>query len=144
MVAVAMASTACSNNQASVGSIDGPVLASPGPESDLLDGMAAEVTGTLVLDQTTGCLIMELEGVRYPLVWPAGTTWQEDPPAVVLEDGEKAEPGMTVYGAGGYLYRDHVEQLAGPEVADAADICAGPTGEIAFFNIGSEVDVILG
>ncbi|MGB8361217.1 MAG: hypothetical protein WCE80_07455, partial [Acidimicrobiia bacterium] len=105
-------------------------------------GMAAEVTGVLVLDESTDCLLMELEGVRYPVVWPAGTRWQEDPPAVVLKGGEKAEIGMTVYGGGGYLYQDHVEELAGPTVAAAAGRCVGPTGEIALFNIESEVDVI--
>ncbi|MCP4241101.1 MAG: hypothetical protein GY772_11120 [bacterium] len=79
---------------------------------------------------------------QYPLVWPAGTRWQEDPPTVVLEDSETVEPGMTVYGGGGYLYRDHVEQLSGSAVAEAAARCAGPTGEIAFFHIESDVDVV--
>jgi hypothetical protein len=61
----------------------------------------------------------------------------------VLE-GQTFEPGATVSGEGGYLYRDHVEQLAGSQVAHAAERCAGPTGEIAFFNVGSEVDVTSG
>jgi hypothetical protein len=106
--------------------------------------MAAEVTGELIVDESINCILMELEDVRYPLVWPAGTRWQEDPPAVVLADGQIVEAGMTVYGGGGYLSRDHVEELAGSEVAAAAERCAGPTGEIAFFNIGSEVDVVTG
>lgn len=104
--------------------------------------IAAEVTGVLLFDESTDCLLMELEGVQYPLVWPTGTRWQEDPPAVVLEHSEKVEPGMTVYGGGGYLHRDHVEELSGSAVAEAPGRCAGPTGEIAFFNIESEVDVI--
>jgi hypothetical protein len=136
MVAVALAG--CS----STGSIDGPVLTSPAQLFGPSGGMAAEVTGVLLFDESTICLLMELESVQYPLVWPAGTRWQEDPPAVVLEDGEKVEPGMTVYGGGGYLYRDHVEELSGSAVAEAAERCAGPTGEIAFFNIESEVDVV--
>lgn len=41
-----------------------------------------------------------------------------------------------------YLYRDHVEELSGSAVAETAERCAGPTGEIAFFNIESEVDVV--
>ena len=56
--------------------------------------MAAEVTGVLLFDESTNCLLMELEGVQYPLVWPAGTRWQENPPTVVLKDGEKVEPGF--------------------------------------------------
>lgn len=98
----------------------------------------------LIHDETSDCLLMELEGVRYPLVWPAGTSWQEDPPAVVLDNGELVEPGMTVYGGGGYLQAEQIEEMTGPAVAAAADRCAGPTGEIAFFNIDSEVEVVDG
>ncbi|HUG07354.1 MAG TPA: hypothetical protein VMP13_00425 [Acidimicrobiia bacterium] len=138
LVTVAMVIAGCS----SAGAIDGPVLTSPAQLFGPSGGMAAEVTGVLLLDESTNCLLMELEGVQYPLVWPAGTGWQDDPPAVVLKDGQKVEPGMTVHGGGGYLYRDHVDELSGSFVAEAAERCAGPTGEIAFFNIGSEVDVI--
>lgn len=137
LVTVAVGLAGCS----SAGDIDGPVLTSPAQLFGPSGGMAAEVTGVLILDESTNCLLMEMEGVQYPLVWPAGARWQEDPPAVVLEGGETVEPGMTVYGGGGYLQRDHVEQLAGSAVAEAAERCAGPTGEIAFFNIESEVDV---
>ncbi len=118
----------------STGTVDGAVLASPAQLSGPFGGMAAEVTGVLVFDDSTNCLRVELEGVQYPLVWPAGTRWQEDPPVVLLKDGAKVEPGMTVYGSGGYLYRDHVEELSGSAVAEAAERCAGSTGEIAFFN----------
>ena len=126
----------------STGAIDGPVLTSPAQLFGPSGGMAAEVTGVLIFDESTNCLLMELEGVKYPLVWPAGTRWQEDPPAVVLEHGEMVHLGMTVYGGGGYLYRDHVEGLSGSAVAEAAERCVGPTGEIAFFNIESGVGVI--
>ena len=71
MVAVALAG--CS----STGSIDGPVLTSPAQLFGPSGGMAAEVTGVLLFDESTNCLLMELEGVQYPLVWPAGTEWQE-------------------------------------------------------------------
>ncbi len=56
-------------------------------------------------------------------------------------DGQFVEPGMKVYGGGGYLRRDGIEWVAGAEVADAAATCAGPTGEIAIFNIGSTVTI---
>lgn len=130
-----MVVSACS----STGSIDGPVLTSPARVA--AGGMEAEVKGVLLYDESTDCLLMELEGVRYPLVWPAGTRWQEDPPAVLLAGGETVLPGMEIYGGGGYLTRDHVAESAGPAVADASARCVGPTGEIAFFNIGSEVEV---
>jgi hypothetical protein len=104
--------------------------------------MAAEVTGVLVYDEPSNCLLMELEDVLYPLVWPAGTKWQDDPPVVVLDSGEMVEPGMTIYGGGGYLQAEHIEEMTGPAVAAAADRCTGPTGEIAFFNIDSQVEVL--
>lgn len=126
----------------STGTVDGPVLTSSAQLFGPSAGMAAEVTGVIIMDESIGCLLMELESVRYPVVWPAGTRWQGDPPAVVLKGGEKVEPGMTVYGGGGYLYQDHIEELAGAAVAQAAGRCVGPTGEIAFFNIESEVEVI--
>jgi hypothetical protein len=140
LMTVAVVIAGCS----STGGIDGPVLVSPSELLGPSGGMGAEVTGVLIYDESTNCLLMELEDVQYPLVWPAGTRWQEDPPAVVLDDGEKVGPGMTVYGGGGYLQREHVEELSGPAVAAAAERCVGPTGEIAFFNIESEVEVIAG
>jgi hypothetical protein len=125
-----------------VGRVDGPVLISPHPESGVFEGMAAEVKGTIVLE--AGCLLMELEGIRYPLVWPFGTTWQPDPPAVRLGGGVLVEAGMDVYGGGGYLDRTAIEAIAGSEVAAAAAECAGPTGEIALFNLGSDVILVEG
>lgn len=140
-IALLVAVTAVIAGCSSTGTIDGPVLSSPAQLFGPSGGMAAEVTGVLRFDASTDCLLLESEGVQYPLVWPAGTRWQENPPAVLLEGGDKVEPGMTVYGGGGYLYRDHVGELSGSAVAEAADRCAGPTGEIAFFNMESKVDV---
>ncbi len=124
-----------------MGAIDGPVLTSPSAFGTA-GGMAALVSGVVLFDESANCLFLELEGTQYPVVWPAGTRWQEDPPAVVLSNGQNVEPGSSVSGGGGSLDRDHVEELSGSAVADAAERCAGPTGEIAFFNLDSEVDVI--
>lgn len=105
--------------------------------------MAAEVRGTVELRGE--CLVLVQEDLpdapAYPVIWPAETSWQEEPPAVVLEGGRVVEPGTSVVGAGGYLQRDDIEGIAGSAVADAADDCAGQTGEIALFNIGSDVRV---
>ncbi len=49
---------------------------------------------------------------------------------------------MSVLGGGGYHQHDLIKELAGFRVADAAQACVGPTGEIAFFNIGSDVNVV--
>ena len=137
-VSLAVLLAGCSSS----GHIDGPVLTSKRPP--LLGGaggMDAIVSGTVVFDDLSGCLLLESGDTRHPVVWPAGASWEPDPPSVRLK-GQVIEPGMSVSGGGGYIHRDHVELSAGhPEVADAADACAGPTGDIAFFNIGSEVTV---
>lgn len=138
LVAVALAIVGCTSE----GAVDGPVLTSPSQIFGPSDGMAAEVTGSVVFDDSANCLHLELEEIKYPVIWPAGTRWQQDPPAVVLKGGETVDPGMTVYGGGGYLSRDHVEELAGGAVAEKAGNCAGPTGEIAFFNLESTVTVV--
>lgn len=129
------------DSETTEGRIDGPVFTSPPPPSGERVGMAARVMGTTILDNT-GCLMLELEGVRYSIVWPAGTSWQPDPPAVILADGQIVTPGMSVLGAGGYL--SSVTHMTGQHVNDAAAACAGPTGEIAIFNLGAEVTVTTG
>ena len=136
--ALAVVAAGCS----STGTVDGPVLTSRSELFGPSGGMAAEVTGVLVYDEPSNCLLMELEDVRYPLVWPAGTRWQDDPPAVVLNSGALVEPGMTFHGGGGYLQAEQIEEMTGPAVAAAADRCTGPSGEIAFFKIESEVEVV--
>ena len=106
--------------------------------------MDAEVGGTLAYDENTRCLFLEheeIENVRYPVIWPAGASWRADPPAVKLQ-GQLIEPGMSVLGGGGYLNYELVKESAGAVVADAAQACVGPTGEIAFFNIGSSVKIV--
>lgn len=136
-VALALILGGCS----SAGSVDGPVLSSPRPALFGGGGMDAVLEGTLAFDGD--CLHLTQDDTSYPVVWPSGAVWRPDPPAVVV-DGQTIEPGATVSGAGGYLSRDHVEELAGPEVADAAGRCSGESGEIAFFNVGSEVEVTSG
>jgi hypothetical protein len=130
-LAIALVVSGCSSD----GFVDGPVLTSPRPS---LSGgaMAAIVAGMVAYDN--GCLYLVQANSRYPVVWPHGARWQADPPAVILQ-GQTIEPGMYVSGGGGYLYRDMIEEIAGSQVADAAERCVGPTGEIAFFNVGSKV-----
>lgn len=136
-VAMTLVIAGCS----SAGTVDGPVLSSPRPALVGGGGMDAIVEGTLEFDGD--CLHLVQGDVEYPVVWPAGAAWQPDPPSVWVDD-KSIEPGATVSGAGGYLSRGHVEQMAGPHVADAAERCSGATGEIAFFNAGSGVEVTSG
>jgi hypothetical protein len=135
-VLVLVAAAGCSTT----GRVDGPVFTTP--NARLQGGYGdALVGGRLILDAATGCLLLGGEPDRYPVVWPAGASWWVDPPRVRLRSGVFVEIGMSVSGGGGFFQRDFVERFAGPEVADAAAACAGPTGEIAVFNPGSRVTV---
>ncbi len=116
------------------GGVDGPVLTSGFGGGSGLD---AQVQGTVVLD--ADCVLLELEGTRYPVVWPRGTRWQPEPPAVVLSTGT-VPVGGAVLGGGGYLQGEHLSSLP-DAVVEAAQACAGPTGEVAVFNPGSEVTI---
>ena len=117
----------------------GPVLTSPPPGVGS-GGMDSPVRGTLVFDESTGCLYLD----GSPVVWPAGATWQADPPAVKIH-GQLIEPGMKVKGGGGSIGYDFVKAVAGEAVADAAYECIDwslPHPDISFFNQGSRVDVV--
>jgi hypothetical protein len=118
----------------SAGGVDGPVLTSGrggGGEA------SAQVQGTIVLDG--GCLLLEREGIRYPVVWPRGTRWQPQPPAVVLSTGT-VPVGGAVLGGGGYVQAKWLSSLP-DDVVEAARACAGATGEVAVFNPGSEITI---
>ena len=127
------------------GVVDGPVLSSP-PSSELIStGMEAIVSGTVVLDENTGCLYLGGGNHGSPVIWPSGASWQSDPPAVKLQ-GHVVELGMYVHGGGDTMSYEWVKRLAGAAVADTAQTCAEHVDarNILWFNIDSEVDVIDG
>lgn len=136
VVIAALVMASCS----SAGYVDGPVLTSERPSLLGGEGMDAIVGGTVTLDD--GCLYLVSGDVAVPVLWPHGTSWNDDAPAVILDDVE-VEPGMQVTGSGGYVPLDRVRLATafGAAVAAAAEACAGPTGEIAVFNAGSDVSV---
>ena len=130
------------NIDSEVDVIDAPVLASPLPPWEgTWDQLEARIEGDLVFDESSGCLYLETGDNRYPVVWPAGASWQADPPAVKLQ-GRLFEPGKSVYGEGGIIKTDQVRDLAGLAVGDKASGCARPNDDIAVFNAGSEVGVV--
>lgn len=98
--------------------------------------MDAIVSGTVVYDEESDCILLDDK----PVVWPAGARWQADPPAVLVS-GLAVAPGTAVTGGGGYVQLDWIQGQAGESVASAASTCLGPTGEVAYFNEGSEVEL---
>ncbi len=125
--------TSCSGN----GDIDGPVLTSPRSPLTGGGGFDAQIGGVLSYDENTGCLLLS----NNPVIWPHGASWQADPPAVKLQ-GQTIEPDMSVLGSGGYHKYELIKESVGVIVADAAQACVGPTGEIAKFNHGTDVELV--
>ena len=121
--------------------VDGPLLVSAKPGMSR-GGMDAIVTGEVTYDD--GCLRLD----SHPVVWPHGTSWDGESSEVVLPNGERAGVGAQVTGGGGHVdaqtftegerpygdYGDEGERI----LAD----CADPSGQVAFFNEGSEVSLV--
>jgi hypothetical protein len=121
-------------DQAAESPIDGLVIRYPvSSNSDY--GMAAEIRGVLVRDGQ--CLYVEETGIgeRFPILWPAGTTWEESTQSVMPPSGPPIPVGANVRGSGGYLKVSEVERLASPEASVAAGSCVdNQHGEIAVVN----------
>jgi hypothetical protein len=114
--------------------VDGPVIRYP-QRSDDTEQLAALVRGTLQLEGPCLYLASLEAGERYPVVWPAGTRWDEANNSVVSPTGELMAIGGEVTGGGGYFYVPDVEHLVGPEAASLASKCVDNRyGEIAMVN----------
>ncbi len=121
--------------------VDGPVMRYPQPSSSK-EGMAAMVQGVLQLE--AGCLyIVQSDiGQRFPVLWPAGTRWDEQNQTVVSPVGEVMQMGDPVEGGGGFLYVADVERLAGSAASALAAECVDNTySEIAVVN---NIDTAIG
>ncbi|MDO8107643.1 hypothetical protein Q6348_10590 [Isoptericola sp. b441] len=114
--------------------LDGPVMRYT--ERSARGGMDALVRGRLVLEGD--CLYLDGEE-RYPVVWPAGATWDGERSAVVSPNGAVLPVGTDVSGGGGYLSLADVEQVLGAEASQLAQRCVDNSdGEVAFFNNASD------
>lgn len=116
----------------------GPVMRYP-ERSASEDGNDAEVRGRLELDGD--CLYIALDeiGDRFPVVWPAGTSWDAEEETVIGPSTARMPVGSEVYGGGGYFGVDDVERLLGAEAEALAERCVdNEYGEIAFVNNGDD------
>jgi hypothetical protein len=88
--------------------------------------MDAQIVG--VLAAADGCVLLEQNGIRFPVVWPSGTSIASPDPLVVeLPSGAELSLGEHVSGGGGYLKASDV----GVEVPDE---CLNEHDEVAVFN----------
>ena len=120
------------------GAIDGPVMRHLPPLEE--ESEAAEIQGTLVLEGD--CLLVDSPwGERYPIVWPAGTTWDAEDEAVVLHSGERLAVGSDIQGGGGYSGAGGLSARLGDEVAALAEMCVeGEFEEVAY--LGNTPDAV--
>ena len=127
-----------SSGATTTGVLDGPVMRYPESASSA-EGEDAEVRGRLELEGD--CLYVALDevGERYPVVWPAGSSWDADSESVISPSGATMPVGSEVYGGGGYHYVDDVGRTLGAEAEERAARCVDNTyGEIAFVNNGDD------
>jgi hypothetical protein len=103
---------------------------SPVPE----EGETAEIRGRLTV--ADGCILLAGEGVRYPMVWPVGTSVAAtEPRYLVLPDGQRLTEGQRVLGGGGYY-------SAGVLGLDLPEQCTNKWDEVARFNPGDAPTVV--
>ena len=100
-----------------------------------MEGEAALIAGTLQYDAQYGCFLVEIEGVAYPLVWPAETSGVSDGPGVELADGLVVRVGDHISGGGGFHSADR-QPVAGFGIPAE---CLPATSEVAVFNVNERV-----
>jgi hypothetical protein len=89
-------------------------------------GVPAQAVGSLAV--ADGCVLLDQDGNRFPVVWPSGTSVASTDPLVIeLPSGEQLEVGDQVSGGGGYVGQEQ----AGIDVPAA---CLNEWGEVAVFN----------
>jgi len=104
--------------------------------------MDAIVAGVVEIDEESGCVwLSDPHGVRYPVVWPVGTTAQSEPVEITLADGQTVRSGDRVEGGGGYINATHATSYTGLEPFPPACV---HVGEAAVFNADSPIDVTPG
>jgi hypothetical protein len=114
--------------------VDGPVIRYP-HHSDDTEQLDALVSGVLQLEGPCLYVFSDPSSERYPIVWPAGTHWDEASTSVVSATGELMPIGGEVSGGGGYFYVADVEHLVGSDAAVLVSQCIdNQYGEIAMVN----------
>ena len=102
--------------------VDGPVMRYPDASST--SGKVPHLLqGVLQLDGN--CLYLVQAGIepRFPILWPAGTRWDEPNQSVVSPVGQVMRIGSTVEGRGGYFYPSDVNLMAGAAARNLSVRC---------------------
>lgn len=105
------------------GGVDGPVMFVAGPPTE--GGDDAAIEGPLTRDGD--CLFVgdDAPGSRYAVLWPFGTSWDDQSEEVVLFDGTRIALGATLSAGGGFPYADDLGRFADDDdLIERADACA--------------------
>ncbi len=137
VVGVLVAALVISACTGSVGSVDGPVL-----EGDRrTGGPDGVVHGVLIVEPECLYLLKLESGVRFPVIWPHGTSWDAEQSAVVLPGGDLVHDGDSVSGSGGY-HSKNLDWFIVPEGVEMALACVdNQHGNVAVFNTRGDIDV---
>lgn len=120
------------------GGVDGPVMYAARPGTGHAEAMLAELVGRVHVEGDCLSLIIE-GGEPTPVLWPYGTSWQSDPPAVILSSGVVVPAGAHIHTGGGFAQPRWYTDSA--EVLERASQCTDDaTGDVAI--IQHEVRVI--
>lgn len=122
------------------GGVDGPLMYGPKPRSN--EGEGALVAGTVSRDGDCLYVVSEDDSdLRYPVLWPYGSLWQDDPGAVVLVDGTVLEIGDAFTAGGGFhdALTLTTDWLAAPAVERARACADGEWREVAIVHSVSKV-----
>ena len=114
-------------------SLEGPVVRHLAPLTN--EGQDAEVRG--VIDIEGDCLYVRLDeiGQRFPVVWPATTSWDPAVERLTLPNGDAVEAGDEVWGGGGYTGADSVDRIVDEAAAQRLGACVdNEYSEIAVVN----------
>ena len=111
-----------STTAAEARAIDGPVMRYQ--ETSSASGKLANLLqGVLQLEGDCLYLVQNAIGERFPVLWPAGTLWDEPNQSVVSPADEVMRIGGAVEGRGGYFYLSDVGLLAGTAARNLAAPC---------------------
>ena len=104
--------------------------------------MHAIVSGVVEVDLDAGCVWLSYpSGVRYPVVWPAGTSARSDPFGIRVAEGQVVGPGDRVEGSGGYIAADSATRRLGLEPFPRECVHVGTA---AVFNADSPIGITPG
>ena len=142
---MALALWGCSSDGESAGGYLSGFAATDGfrvHRSDPGYGMYAIVSGIVEVDLDAGCVwLSDPGGVRYPVVWPVGTSARSDPFGIIVGEGQVVRPGDRVEGGGGYIPSDSATRRLGLEPFPTECVHVGTA---AVFNADSPIDITLG